>query len=157
LIAHLVHACVRCEIGEAFDWAMQLDEDRSMKFPAAFLAIAAVAIAMSGNALAEGDAPAGKAIFERTCGNCHSAQIGVNKIGPSLWDVVGRPIASLPDYNYSQKLLSMRGEWKEWNRQNLDRYLTNPREVLHGVKMYFKGLPDAKDRADVIAYLETFK
>lgn len=128
-----------------------------MKYPAALLAAAAAAITMSGSALAAGDALAGKAIFERTCGNCHSAQIGVNKIGPSLWDVVGRPIASVPDYNYSEKLLSMRGEWKEWNGQNLDQYLTNPREVLHGVKMYFKGLPDSKDRADVVAYLETFK
>jgi cytochrome c len=128
-----------------------------MRYPAVLLAAAAAAVAISGNASAGGDPSAGKAIFERTCANCHAAQIGVNKIGPSLWDVIGRPIASVPDYNYSQKLLSVRGEWKEWTGEKLDVYLTNPREVLHGVKMYFKGLQDPKDRADVIAYLETFK
>jgi len=121
------------------------------------LAAAAVTIAMTGSALAEGDAAAGKAIFDRTCTNCHAVQIGVNKIGPSLWDVIGRPIASVPDYAYSEKLRSMRGEWKEWGTKQLDMYLTDPRDVLHGVKMYFKGLPDHKDRADVIAYLETLK
>ena len=91
-----------------------------MKNAIALLAAAAATIAMSGNALAEGDAAAGKAVFGRTCANCHETQIGVNKIGPSLWDVVGRPIASVPDYAYSQKLLSMRGEWKAWSAQNLD-------------------------------------
>jgi cytochrome c len=128
-----------------------------MKYPAALAAALVAAVATSGNAAAGGDPSAGKAVFDRTCTNCHAAQIGVNKIGPSLWDVVGRPIASVPDYNYSQKLLSMRGEWKEWTGEKLDAYLTNPREVLHGVKMYFKGLQDPKDRANVIAYLETFK
>jgi cytochrome c len=106
-------------------------------------------------ALAEGDAAAGKAVFERTCTNCHATQIGVNKIGPSLWDIVGRPIASVPDFAYSDRLLGMRVEWDAWSAQNLDKYLTNPRQVLHGVKMYFKGLPDQKDRADIIAYLNT--
>lgn len=130
-----------------------------MKTSIALLAATAAAatIAMSGNALAESDAAAGKAVFDRTCANCHATQIGVNKIGPSLWDVIGRPIASVPDYSYSEKLHGIRGEWIAWNPENLDRYLTNPREVLHGVKMYFKGLPDRKDRDDVIAYLKTFK
>jgi cytochrome c len=118
---------------------------------------AAAAFAMSCNAMAEGDAAAGKAVFDRTCANCHATQIGVNKIGPSLWNVIGRPIASTPDFAYSQKLLSMRGDWKAWSAHNLDLYLTNPREVLHGVKMYFKGLPEPKDRANVIAYLESLK
>jgi cytochrome c len=47
----------------------------------------------------------------------------------------------------------VKNDWKNWDEKHLDLYLTNPREVLHGVKMYFKGLPDAKDRAAVIAYL----
>lgn len=128
-----------------------------MKNSIALLAVAVATITMSGNALAEGDPAAGKAVFDRTCTNCHETRIGVNKIGPSLWDIVGRPIASVPDYAYSQKLVSMRGEWKAWSVQNLDAYLINPREVLHGVKMYFKGLPEKKDRVDVIAYLETIK
>ncbi len=121
------------------------------------LAAMAATIALSGSVRAEGDSAAGKGIFDRTCTNCHATQIGVNKIGPSLWNVVGRPIASVPDYAYSEKLLNVRNEWKVWDGKRLDTYLTNPREVLHGVKMYFKGLPDPKDRADVIAYLKTLK
>ena len=85
-----------------------------MKKSIALLAAAAT-IAMSGNALAEGDIAAGKAIFDRTCTNCHATQIGMNKIGPSLWNVIGRPIGSVPDFAYSDKLLSMRGEWKAWD------------------------------------------
>jgi cytochrome c len=96
---------------------------------------------------------AGKDVFDRTCANCHSLDIGVNKIGPSLWHVIGRPVASLPGFAYSQSMLGVKNDWKNWDEKHLDLYLTNPREVLHGVKMYFKGLPDAKDRAAVIAYL----
>ncbi len=128
-----------------------------MKKPAGLLIAMTAAIAMTASAHAEGDSVAGKAIFDRTCTNCHASEIGVNKIGPSLWNVVGRPIASVPDFSYSEKMRSMRFDWKVWDAQRLDLYLTNPREVLHGVKMFFKGLPDAKDRADVIAYLQTFK
>jgi cytochrome c len=128
-----------------------------MKHAAALLVATLTALALNGAARAEGDAAKGKAIFDRTCANCHAAQIGVNKIGPSLWDIVGRPIASVPNYNYSPKLVSMRGEWKEWSVEKLDLYLTDPRQVLHGIKMFFKGLPNVEDRADIIAYLETFK
>jgi cytochrome c len=51
----------------------------------------------------------------------------------------------------------MRGEWKAWSAHNLDLNLTNPRDAPHGVKMYYKGLPERKDRADVIVYLEPLK
>ena len=102
-----------------------------------------------------GDVAKGKEIFDRTCGNCHPTQIGMNKIGPSLWAVVGRPVASVPDYNYSGALLAKRQDWGTWDEKRIDAYLVNPREVLHGVKMYFRGLPEAKDREAVIAYLKT--
>jgi len=101
-----------------------------------------------------GDATAGKAVFERTCRNCHATEIGVNKVGPSLWDVVGRTPASVPDFNYSD---AMKANRDAWNETTLDAYLANPRGDIHGVKMFFKGLPEAKDRTDVIAYLRTLK
>ncbi|WP_163521180.1 c-type cytochrome, partial [Klebsiella michiganensis] len=55
-------------------------------------------------AAAEGDPAAGKVIFQRTCENCHAATIGVNKVGPSLWNVVGRKPASVPDFAYSDAM-----------------------------------------------------
>lgn len=102
------------------------------------------------------DVAAGKAIFEKTCANCHSTEAGVNKVGPTLFDIVGRPVASVHGYDYSKKMRAIGKEGKVWDDKRLDTYLTNPRQVLHGVKMFF-AVPDAKDRADVIAYLNTLK
>lgn len=102
------------------------------------------------------DIALGKALFEKTCANCHSTEAGVNKVGPTLFDIVGRPVASVQGYDYSKKMRSMSKEWKVWDEKHLDTYLTNPRQVLHGVKMFF-AVPDAKDRADVFAYLNTLK
>lgn len=115
----------------------------------------ATGLAFGGGAWA-GDATVGKAIFDKTCANCHSTEAGVNKVGPTLFDIVDRPIASVQGYEYSKKMRAVRKQWKVWNEKHLDAYLTNPRQVLHGVKMFF-AVPEAKDRADVIAYLNTLK
>jgi cytochrome c len=101
-----------------------------------------------------GDSVSGKAIFQHICQNCHSTEIGVNKVGPSLWNVVGREPASVPDYAYSE---AMKVNKTAWTESALDAYLADPRGDVHGVKMFFKGLPESKDRADVIAYLTALK
>lgn len=117
--------------------------------------VAALAVSASNAwAIDPGDAVAGKVIFSHTCQNCHSVEIGVNKVGPSLWNVVGRQAASIPDFSYSD---AMKANKSAWTTSSLDAYLADPRGDLHGVKMYFKGLPAAKDRADVVAYLQTLK
>ncbi len=113
-------------------------------------------IAFCGSAAAATAVARGKTLFQKTCANCHTTQVGLNKVGPSLAGIVGRPVASVQDYAYSEKMQSMRAEWKVWDEEHLDAYLTNPRQVLHGVKMFF-AVPDAKDRGDVIAYLKTLK
>jgi len=117
------------------------------------LAIVALLTTSSGPARAvDGDPIAGRAIFQRTCQNCHSLEVGVNKVGPTLWHVVGRQPASIQGYDYSE---AMRGNKTPWDVAALNTYLADPRGDVHGVKMAFKGLPDAQDRADVIAYLKT--
>ena len=118
-------------------------------------ALAALTLAACMPALAA-DAAAGQALFDKTCAVCHSTQAGVNKVGPTLFDIVDRPIASVPGYDYSKKMRSVARDWKVWNEKRLGDYLTNPRQVLHGVKMFF-AVPEAGDRADVIAYLNTLK
>ncbi|MDN4988146.1 c-type cytochrome [Bradyrhizobium arachidis] len=105
-------------------------------------------------AVAEGDAAAGKTIFQRTCENCHATVIGVNKIGPSLWNVVGRTPATIPDFAYSD---AMKANKQTWTPTTLDAYLADPRGDVHGVKMFFRGLPSPGDRSDVITYLQTLK
>lgn len=100
----------------------------------------------------EADVAAGQKIFEHTCRNCHSLEVGVNKVGPSLWHVVGRPSASVEGYEYSP---AMRALHATWTAEALNVYLQNPRGDVHGAKMFFKGLADAQDRARVIAYLRS--
>ncbi|GLR88850.1 c-type cytochrome [Bradyrhizobium iriomotense] len=116
---------------------------------------ALILASLASSALAaEGNPAAGKTVFERTCANCHASVIGVNKVGPSLWNVVGRKPASVPDFAYSE---AMKANKEAWTLGALDAYLADPRGDVHGVKMFFKGLPDPTDRSNVIAYLQTLK
>jgi cytochrome c len=105
-------------------------------------------------AQAAGDAAAGKTLFQQKCAICHSPEKGTNKIGPSLWDVVGRKAGSLDGYTYSD---AMKNANRTWNEDTLSDYLTNPRQKIPGVKMMFPGLPNQSDRDNVIAYLATLK
>ncbi|MBR1130273.1 c-type cytochrome [Bradyrhizobium iriomotense] len=118
------------------------------------LALATSSLPTPSASAAEGDAAAGKAVFQRTCENCHAVAIGVNKVGPSLWNVVDRKPAVVPDFAYSD---AMKANKAAWTPTALDAYLADPRGDVHGVKMFFKGLPNPADRANVIAYLQTLK
>ena len=108
----------------------------------------------AASAQATGDAAAGKVLFTQKCGLCHSAVQGQNKIGPSLYGVVGRKAGTAADYTYSD---AMKNANRTWNEATLDDYLTNPRQKIPGVKMIFAGLPEESDRQNVIAYLSTLK
>jgi cytochrome c len=112
-----------------------------------------VLMALAFPAWADGDAAAGKAVF-RKCAICHSPSQGQNRVGPSLYAVYGRPAGIVPSYSYSD---AMKNSGKVWNPATLDTYLTNPRALVPGNKMSFAGLPNAADRANVIAYLATVK
>ena len=115
------------------------------------LAGLALGFAGAGAAAAQaGDAVAGQATFAR-CGICHTVEVGKNKIGPSLAGVVGRKAGTLAGYNYSTQMVA---SGVTWTPAVLDKYLTKPQSVVPGTKMIFPGLPNAVDRANVIAYLK---
>ncbi len=118
------------------------------------MAALAMAAALPQAALAAGDAAAGAAVFKSKCTICHSVTQGQNRVGPSLFGVVGRKSGQAPNYNYSE---ANKNSGKTWDEATLDVYLTNPRALVPGTKMAFAGLPDATDRANVIAYLATQK
>jgi cytochrome c len=99
------------------------------------------------------DVEAGKATFKK-CALCHTTEAGKNKVGPSLFGVVGRKSASLENYNYSE---GMKKFDHTWDPQTLDTYLADPRATVPGTKMIFPGLKEKNERDDVIAYLETLK
>lgn len=93
---------------------------------------------------------------ERTakqCAACHNFQKGAGpKIGPDLWNVVGRPVASNEQFKYSA---AMKGKGGEWTFANLSSFLENPRGNVPGTSMTFAGLKNPQQRADVLAYLRT--
>jgi cytochrome c2 len=102
--------------------------------------------------MAAGSAPDGQRDFNR-CASCHATQSGRNGIGPSLDDVVGRRSGSAPGYRYST---AMAGARITWDNDSLDRFLANPQSVVHGTKM-FASVPDARQRQDIIAYLNSLR
>ena len=105
-----------------------------------------------GTLLAQADLDAG-AKDARKCGACHSFEEGgPAKIGPPLWDVVGRDIAAVEDFAYSNALAEKEGAW---DYQALDAFLAQPREWAPGTKMAFAGLKKPEERADVILYLRS--
>jgi len=105
-----------------------------------------------GARLAHADLDAG-AKSARVCAACHSFEEGgAAKIGPPLWGVVGREIASLDDFSYSDALAGKEGEW---SYQTLDEYLSGPREWAPGTKMAFAGVRKPEDRANLILYLRS--
>jgi cytochrome c len=115
----------------------------------------AAASEMADNALtllASADAGKGVKVFKK-CKACHSAEEGgKNKVGPNLWDVVGRAKGSSAGFKYSDPLVNMGGKW---SYEDLDGFLTNPKGFLKGTKMSFAGVKKAGDRAAVILYLRS--
>ena len=100
--------------------------------------------------MAMGNLDHGKKIFKK-CAACHSiTQGGGNKIGPSLYNVVGRTVGSISDYKYSKSLISY---GKEWTFEELNGFLVKPATWIKGTKMAYAGLKKEKDRASVIMYL----
>jgi len=97
-----------------------------------------------------GDPVHGKALYQ-ACTACHS--VDENDLGPKHRGVFGRRAGSVADYSYSAAL---KASGLTWDRSTLDRWLTNPSELVPGTKMFFK-IDDAQSRADVIAYLEQLK
>ena len=100
--------------------------------------------------MALGDIASGEKIFKK-CAACHSINKGgKNKIGPALYNVVGRAVGGVDNYKYSKTLASYN---KEWTFEELNGFLTKPSSYLKGTKMSYAGLRKEKDRASVIKYL----
>jgi len=113
------------------------------------LAASSVILGLSGAARADGDAAHGKTLFSR-CSTCH-AVTNQNKVGPSLAGVFGRKAGTVEGARYSKALPA---SGIVWDDQTLDNFLTDPAKAVPGTTMMVK-LPNAQDRADIIAYLKT--
>ena len=91
----------------------------------------------------------------KKCVSCHSFESGgANKIGPALYGVVDRPVGQHAGFAYSGTLSGLGGNW---DYEALNGFLENPKKYAAGTSMAFAGLRKAKDRANVIAYLDSLK
>lgn len=123
----------------------------------AHLLIVALGLGLAGPALADGDPAKGKKVF-RKCKACHTVgDKARNKIGPILNGIVDNEIASVEGFKYSKAFLAKKEEGFVWTVEVLDTYLAKPRKLIKGSKMSFAGLRKEKDRANVIAYLQSFE
>ncbi len=99
-------------------------------------------------ALAAGDPKAGEAVYSR-CLACHSLEY--NRTGPKHCGLVGRRAGTAKGFEYSD---AMKSSGITWNAGTLDRFLTDPLKAVPGTTLTYAGVPDAKDRANLIAYLK---
>ena len=91
--------------------------------------------------------------YAKVCTACHNFDKGAGpKVGPPLWGVVGRPVASVAGFSYSDALKKVGGDW---NYDKLNEMIESPKAEAPGTKMAFPGEADAQKRADILAYLQT--
>jgi cytochrome c len=118
------------------------------------LSAALLCIVLAAPALAADDAAKGAIVFQR-CAMCHDADKGGgNGLGPNLFGVVGRKVASLPDFPYSSALKASRIVWTD---DKLKVWIAGPAKLVPGTRMAFGGLKDPRQIDDLIAFLHTRK
>ena len=104
------------------------------------------------DAMKKADADNG-AKLSRACQACHAFEKGgAAKVGPPLWGIVGRKVASVDGFAYSDGMKSKGGNW---GYDELYKFLAAPKTMVPGTKMGFAGYPKPDNRADVIAYLRS--
>jgi len=116
-------------------------------FPRWAALTAALLVAALDAAAAAPSAARGEAIYAR-CAACHA--LAQNRVGPKHCGLIGRTSGSVPNFDYSP---AMKSAHIVWNAQTLERFLADPLKMVPGTTMTYAGIPDAGERADLIAYL----
>jgi cytochrome c len=118
-------------------------------------ALAAEAPVNAGAEAPMGDPARGRQIFA-PCRTCHYPEKGYgHHNGPSLFAIFGRRAGTQEGFLYYSDALKRSN--LIWTPELLDAWLANPSSFLPGTTMMFVGIPDARDRADLIAYLAQFR
>ena len=123
----------------------------------ALAAVGLFVFAASPASAGPGVPEAGEDVFKK-CRACHDVGADAkNKVGPQLNGIVGRKVGTVPEFTYSDANKAFGEKGAVWSEAELLKYLENPAAYMPKNKMAFAGLKDEQDRADVIAYLATFK
>lgn len=149
-VAILSDSIFETETPEEFGYAIEAEEAAHGE-EAGAEAVEEVSIA---TLMADADPAAGASSFKK-CAACHAIEEGgPNKVGPNLWDVVNRPVASYEGFSYSSALREFsEGGSVVWDYEHLSGFLKAPKDYVPGTAMGFAGLKKDEERANVIAYL----
>lgn len=137
--------------------AAEATEAAAVETPAATETAAAADPAAAGGTVEFASFTTDVAKGEKTfalCRSCHVLEEGVNRVGPSLYNVVGRKSGSVAGYAYSD---ANKASGVTWTTDVLFTYLKDPKGFMPGTKMAFPGIKDDQDRANLVAYLESTK
>jgi cytochrome c len=108
-----------------------------------------------GLLLASADIGAGERVARR-CAACHTFdEGGADGTGPHMWGVMGRVVASVAGFGYSNAMNDYGSDGKAWDYENMYNYLENPRSYVSGTAMSFAGLRNQDDRINIIAYMRS--
>ena len=103
-----------------------------------------------------GDADRGERIYKQ-CTGCHQVGAGAkNRAGPHLNGVFGRKAGVVEGFKYSKAMVRASNDGLVWDADLLDAYIENPRVLITGTRMSFRGVKDEQERHDLIAYLRRF-
>jgi len=129
-------------------------EKRMTRFALGAAVVAMMALPVSAEEI--GDADKGARVFKK-CQACH--QVGAeakDRVGPHLNEIFDRPAAEHEGFKYSKGLLRAAAEGLVWDLEHLDAYLENPKSLVSGTRMNFRGLSDPEDRSNVLAFLRQY-
>lgn len=118
--------------------------------------LSALCMAQAAGAESLGDVERGEKLF-RQCAGCHAVgDKARNRAGPILNEVFGRAAGTVEGFKYSKALQRAGAKGLEWHAEQMDTFIANPKQLVPGTRMSFRGIKDPADRADLIAYLRLF-
>jgi cytochrome c len=146
-VRELGHALIHPHQPEEPGYKIAVAEEGGDKKAAEVVEVVSLAQMLSGASASSGERTAKK------CAACHSFDKGgANKIGPNLWNVLGRKAGTHEGFGYSKAMTEF---GKTWDFETLNAFVSSPKSVVPGTAMSFAGLKKAKDAANILAYLRT--
>lgn len=120
------------------------------------LGLAIICLAGPATAAEIGDAERGAELF-RQCQSCHAiGPEAENQVGPHLNEVFGRKAGAVAGFRYSRAMARASADGLVWTVDKLDLYLENPKNLVTGTRMNFRGIADPRERADLMAFLRAY-